>query len=362
MPSVEDLRRMQAWPLDRKIFETQTRIRQWHDHFGGNVYVSFSGGKDSTVLLDIARGLYPDMRAAFMDTGVEFPEIREFVRSFDNVDFVRPVWSRLSGVYGKKKGERKTYVDILTFYGYPLLSKHIARCIYEARRLPGGSGWKHLHGESGYEDGGRNMYDTSKYLPVSELPVMISEKCCAFLKKGPLKSWERKTGLAPLVGVMTDESIMRQSSWLQHGCNAYSDKRPMSQPMAFWTNDDVLEYIKTRNLSICSVYGDVTSEGCEGCRYRTTGCQRTGCVFCCFGVHMERGETKFQRLKRTHPGLYEYCMDGGEWKPYRTYSRSLAEAPWQPEKVWGPSKGGLGYARIFDWLNGIYGMDFLRYE
>ena len=57
----EDLKTMQEWPLDRKILVTQARILEWHMRWDGEVYVSFSGGKDSTVLLDIARRTFPDI-------------------------------------------------------------------------------------------------------------------------------------------------------------------------------------------------------------------------------------------------------------------------------------------------------------
>ena len=75
-----DLAQMQSLPLGAKIRMTQYRIMQWYDHFQGDVYVSFSGGKDSTVLLDIVRGIYPDVPAVYCDTGLEYPEIREFVK------------------------------------------------------------------------------------------------------------------------------------------------------------------------------------------------------------------------------------------------------------------------------------------
>lgn len=81
--SKEDLDVMQSWDLQRKIQVTTTRIIEWYEYFGGNVYVAFSGGKDSTVLLDIVRRIYPDVPAVFCDTGLEFPEIREFVKQHD---------------------------------------------------------------------------------------------------------------------------------------------------------------------------------------------------------------------------------------------------------------------------------------
>lgn len=86
----QDLSVMQAWPLERKIRVTQAKIIEWYHHYGGKVAVSFSGGKDSTVLLDLARRAFPDIPAVFVDTGLEYPEIREFVKTVPNVTWLRP--------------------------------------------------------------------------------------------------------------------------------------------------------------------------------------------------------------------------------------------------------------------------------
>ena len=61
----DDLKTMQAWPLSRKIMVTQTRIMEWYMRFDGKVSVSVSGGKDSAVLLDLARRCFPDMEAVY---------------------------------------------------------------------------------------------------------------------------------------------------------------------------------------------------------------------------------------------------------------------------------------------------------
>ena len=81
--TIGDLRQYQSLPLSAKIIMTQRRIRAWYDHWDGQVYVSFSGGKDSTVLLHLVRELYPDVEAVFVDTGLEYPEIRQFVKTFE---------------------------------------------------------------------------------------------------------------------------------------------------------------------------------------------------------------------------------------------------------------------------------------
>ena len=116
----EDLRQRQSLPLEAKISMTQLRIRQWHNYWCGDVCVSFSGGKDSTVLLHLVRQMYPDVKAIFVNTGLEYPEIQQFVRTFDNVDIVRP---------------EMRFDEVISKYGYPLISKEVAEAIYYARRI-----------------------------------------------------------------------------------------------------------------------------------------------------------------------------------------------------------------------------------
>lgn len=120
MHTIEDLRIKQKLPLDIKVNMTKQRIREWVDHYGlDSVYVSFSGGKDSTVLLHIARQIYPDIKAVFVDTGLEYPEIREFVRTWHNVDWIKP---------------KMTFKQVIEKYGYPFISKEVAESVYGARR------------------------------------------------------------------------------------------------------------------------------------------------------------------------------------------------------------------------------------
>ena len=107
-------------PLDRKIQITQTRIIEWYQHYKGQVCVSFSGGKDSTVLLHIARQIYPNIPAVFSNTGLEYSSIQRFVKTWDNVDIVVP---------------KINFVQVVSTYGYPLIGKEVAEAIYYARRI-----------------------------------------------------------------------------------------------------------------------------------------------------------------------------------------------------------------------------------
>lgn len=352
-------------PLDAKILLTQARIDEFYTGYNtigyGHAYVGFSGGKDSTVLLDIARKRYPDIPAVFSNTGLEYPEIRQFAMAHDNVDVVSP---------------KMRFDEVISKYGYPLISKEVSQAIYYARRMDGkrSSIWgrNELAGK-------RGMFSKKKYMRLAtDSPFNISHYCCSVVKKMPLKQYQRKTKTHPIVATMAEESDRRKSAWLKTGCNSFSGDIK-SNPMSFWTEQDVLAYIVKYNLPYCSVYGDIVAvdgDGNEydphnllipGCKLKCTGCDRTGCIYCGFGAHLEKGETRFQRLARTHPRQYEYCMGGGQWVDNPAYDPTVPEYDgiwknWNPKQIWVPSKKGLGLGKVFDMVNDIYGKDFYRYE
>lgn len=335
-----DLRQMQSLPLEAKIMMTKRRIREWYEHWDGQVYVSFSGGKDSTVLLQIAREVYPDIEAVFVNTGLEYPEIQRFVKTFENVTILRP---------------EMRFDDVLKTYGYPVISKEVAGTVGLARRtLESGSGrytysLKKLNGDVAVPGG---FHDLRKWKPLLDADFYISERCCGVMKKGPLKRYERAARRHPITAQMAAESKLRYEHWLLNGCNAFDGKRPISNPISFWTEQDVLLYIKENNIPIASVYGEVTyandpeqmrwSEYVSGFAeigsteqkaLTTTGCKRTGCIFCMFGCHLEKEPNRFQRLKETHPRQYAYCIGGGEYGP---------------DGLWKPNSAGLGLGHVLD--------------
>ena len=473
------LKELQALPLDRKIQISQARIIEWYTRNKGNVVVSFSGGKDSTVLLHLVRSLFPDVPAVFSNTGLEYGEIQRFVRTFPNVEIVAP---------------KMNFSEVISTYGYPLIGKEVAEAIYYARRIrsqsvqverertrPGivllkrwellgyrrnsrGGGmalpirtprkagilsrpaerrtdeqssranggvlgnqpetersqrtvakrsqwtgdyrkgeyrrWDLLGrrqqagvkqigptGEGGVfspdskeQFGEKSIFNKEKWLPLCRnVPVPISHYCCQKMKKQPLATYQHKTKRVPFLGILAEESRIRTQAWLRHGCNAFDSKKPQSTPIAFWTEQDILQYIVDYGLEIASVYGEVVAVApdgteynpqsvmCSGCQLKCTGADRTGCIYCAFGFHSEKGETRFQRLARTHPRQYEYCMGGGQWVDNPAYDPAAPEYDgewknWNPKKIWVPSKKGLGLKTVFDMVNEIYGKGFYRYE
>ena len=228
--------------------------------------------------------------------------------------------------------------------------------------------------------GGKSQFNKEKYLPLArDVPVLISHYCCMEMKKKPMKKYQHKNKLYPLLGTLADESRTRKQAWIRHGCNAFESKNPTSQPLSFWTEQDILTYIAKYQVEIASVYGEIIAVDENGneyparelivpaCKLKCEKCDRTGCVFCGFGFHNERGVTRFQRLAKTHPRQYEYAIGGGQWadNPYYDPTAPKMDGEWQnwnPKQIWVPSKKGPGMGKVFDMVNEIYGKGFYRYE
>lgn len=85
---MSNLKQKQSLPLEQKINMSKVRIKQFYDAMDGDVYVSFSGGKDSTVLLHLIRSIYPNIPGVFINTGLEYPDIIDFVRQQDKIVWV----------------------------------------------------------------------------------------------------------------------------------------------------------------------------------------------------------------------------------------------------------------------------------
>lgn len=428
--TLQELQQRQALPLNIKVRMTQSRIRGWVNEFGTDgVYVSFSGGKDSTVLLHLVREMYPDVPAVFVDTGLEYPEIREFVKTFDNVVWLKP---------------KMNFKQVIEKYGYPMISKEVSECVYGARKyltsvleqesldrqtrstltLTCGANCADLEnlpnflnrqirqanvsgeeskllkiiggGREGYSENSlehlpqiiksipdfgkaidnfrvqrmlgilpltckatmenipstadKSMFSCERYQFFLDAPFEISQRCCNVMKKEPVARYHKETGRVPFTAMMASESRLRTQAWLKTGCNAFEAKKQISNPMAFWTEQDVLLYIYQNHLPICSVYGDIVKDNeIDGQLdwadlglfdvgvpvLRTTGCNRTGCMFCGFGAHLDTrkgGTGRFVLMKQTHPKQYEYIMK-----------------PWD--------EGGLGYKEVIDWINENGNMD-----
>lgn len=355
----DDLKRFQAESLDGKEQRTLAKIAEWYSRWDNEVYVSFSGGKDSTVLADICarwcKVIGKPLYLVFVNTGLEYPEIQKHVKFFAQ-------WLR--DKYGIEVvleilRPKMRFDEVIKEHGYPIISKAVSNCVRGARN-GSKSRINLLNGKDCDGSDRKSKFSKLKYKPLLDMDFKISEQCCDVMKKAPAREYIKRTGRKPILATMAAESMFRENAWFRNGCNAFESKNPQSSPMSFWTEQDVLLYIKQEQIPIASVYGDIIYES-EPEQMRiddfgidcvtpeklcTTGCDRTGCIFCAFGCHLEKSPSRFERLKETHPRQYEYCIGGGEYNE---------------DGKWQPNKQGLGMGHVFDELNKVYGEDFTKY-
>lgn len=337
-----------ALPLEDKVFLSREKIEQWYSVWGGKCYVSFSGGKDSTVLAYLAAQelsryrtpIYP-LTLVFVNTGLEYPEIQHFVT--DYAAWLQKQFPRIE-VQLVRLRPKLNIRQVLTKYGYPVISKRVSAYVQSARNDSDCMRAKWLRGEEKtiFVSGGTWSF-------LVDAPFNISDRCCAVMKKTPMNRYRVSVGeYVPITAMMASESKQRENAWKHTGCNAFDGKRPMSKPMSFWAEQDVLAFLKGENIPYCSVYGEIVASDGENDYPSTliekplhcTGCQRTGCMFCAFGAHLEKGENRFERMRQTHPKHYDFCIGGGAYDP--------------ADGMWKPNEKGLGYGRVLDFIGVRY--------
>lgn len=274
-----ELRRLQKMPYEWKVEHAKDVVREFVEHEGVNgVYVSFSGGKDSLVLLHLVRSIYPDVPAVFANTGIEFPEQVKFVRTFPNVTEVYPI---------------KHFPKIIKEDGIVYPSKEVAMYIKAAK---GGATYA-VNGLQGKDlVGKQNRYKSrfKKWAYLMDCGVKISPDCCLLMKELPLKNYGKDSGRSPLIGIRAEESFRRAVGWTKSGCNSFEGKRAKSTPLALWVESDVLRYIDENGIKLSPMYTD-------------GGMKRTGCMFC--PVPIAHGDYKnIEYARSKHPKLFDAIM------------------------------------------------------
>lgn len=345
----------QSMPLETKIAMTKHRIKDFVDYcdsVGMDVYQSHSFGKDSTVLRHIIKsiGFDKSITPVFSNTGLEFKEIVRMARSYPGAVEVSP----------KKNFKRVWEED-----GIPLASKKVAKMI---RVLQEGKTEKNANMYKLYDEGvnskGQNapswkIPNKWRKLVDNELGLKFTDKCCDHLKKEPLDTYQKKAKAGRIDAMMADEGGMRAG---KHVCTIFDNKKPHASPMLFWTEYDVWEYINKYNVEVCEVYYDrifdvcgnmvacdsphvdlpmvkdsnvidMTIVACDGADsgffddigewaafrddcsydkemyYYITGEKRTGCTFCGFGAHLEKGANRFQKLSVSDPRRHNVIIN-----------------------------------------------------
>lgn len=301
---------MKYMPFELKPSYSMKRVLQWHDYWDGNIYISFSGGLDSTILAYVVCMAYQKYHLkgkiplVFCNTKTEFPELRLFTK-----DYVKWLQNKFPDLDIERVELIPTH-DIRWVFenkGFPIISKYTASKIKKLRYGKLSDKYRNylLYGD---ERGKFGMLAKKwQYLAdKNKTQFDISDACCEEIKKKPFKKYVRETGRQPFIGITQDEGFQRENQYNHTGCNVYNGSTIKSQPLGFWTKQDVLQFALKHQIPICSVYGDII---CENGIYKTTKEQRTGCVICGFGCHLEKEPNRLQRLACTHQKMYDFGMN-----------------------------------------------------
>lgn len=237
-----------------------------------------------------------------------------------------------------------SFREVLTEFGYPVVSKEIAKqvrryrkhsvqCRNDMESFQKSFAFKAFDGLNFRKDGKPSSFNCKHYKFLLGAPFRISEECCSVMKEWSALLYEESSKKKAFIGIRASESRRREFAWRQHGCNAFSADRPNSKPIAFWTEQDVLQYLHEEGLKLAEAYGEIVVDK-QTCRFCTTKCSRTGCTFCLFGIKYDK--ERITRLQAEEPSIADYVLRGGEFKE---------------DGYWCPSRDGLGFWFVIEWLN-----------
>lgn len=333
----------------------------------GELSISFSGGKDSAVVLflmaemwSISKQKEKPLKVFFANTTNEFVCAAKYRR-----DYIEWIQNRFEiEIEYKEVGADSNYFNVVDSVGVPFISKKVSRMIRDCKETLRRLGIRYRDIEKympehytknnieemikaadklrelGFNDTvilnltkiRSDNHIGLRFLPLQYRPILdnddieLSEKCCEILKKGPLKKIESEIGkLLAVTGEMAEDSRDRMEAYRKTGCNLFYGKSRKSKPIGPMTEQAVLWLIKKENIPIMPVYGECECKNIDGKEeYELTGEKRTGCKLCGFGIVYD--PDRFVRLAKIEPKIIQFAFTSKE-------------------------NGGLGYREICDFLN-----------
>lgn len=290
------LRQLQSLPLEVKEIRSNRKIEEFVEHYGGwqYCYGSISGGLDSGVLAHMLRKKYPGMKFISVKA-IECKENQAILDLYENIDFVQPL---------------KSKIQVIKEFGYPVGSKKISKAIYSLRHpTEDNEASRKLYLTGIKRDGTKSKWFklAKRWLPLINAPFEVSNKCCYYMKEEPLERYAKEYGLHPFIGERAEEGDTRRGSYLQTGCNNFSERNGISKPLGFWTRQDILEYTLKYNLPVSKAYGEIIM--LTNGKLTTTKAGRTGCDICLFGIHMEKRPHRFDRMQIEEPEKYDFWVN-----------------------------------------------------
>lgn len=246
--------------LNDRIMKIQSIIRKYGEK---NFYLSFSGGKDSTVLSALIDMALPNNKIprVYANTGIELNMIRDFVFELSKTD------NRIQII-----NPSIPIKQMLECEGYPFKSKVHAHCV---NLFQIGSDNKMILGYLGKRPETWHSRTCPKKLRYQfeegSCDLRISDMCCVRLKEEPMVKWSEKNGKKyPIIGTMQADGGRRTKVQCLAFKNNKNKDLKSFQPLAPLSKEWEEWLIKTYNIKICDIYKppyNFTRTGCKGCPF-----------------------------------------------------------------------------------------------
>lgn len=355
MPTKAELVEMWRRPVERQYNIAISKMLEAIRDTKGDITICFSGGKDSSLLLDmycdiiqITEYREKPIKVAFADTTNETRAIYDFVAFF--IPYIEKKYNVKIIFDPVRPPHGLTWAAYVKRNGIPLISKQQAKAIRAVKcdmkktgcdyatilRLAtqdmksvkelfsmgfSKTGVLSLTGfVSARQEFGKKFMVSKKWLPMIACPVDLTHLCCLKIKEAAL---DQVNGKSKMTGEQAAESKTREAVYLRTGCNAkLSDGSYTSKPFGAMTKDGILYALSFRQTPLCSDYGAIVQDS-DG-HYQCTKAQRTGCALCGFGCQYDTN--RFVRLQETEPAKVRFAF-----KPL--------------------SEGGAGYKEAIEYMN-----------
>lgn len=276
------------------LFDRINVIKDTINKYGEeNFYISFSGGKDSTVLhylIDLALP-YNKIPRVYADTGIGLNMVTDFVKELakhdERIIIIRP---------------SLPVKETLEKYGYPFKSKHHSYMLEKYQRLGMTKGVKNYLGI-----GDNKIFKPCpiklRYQFTEEFNIKVSDSCCLKMKEEPLTIWAKENNKKiAITGIMREEGGRRIKAQCFVKVNKYIS---FFNPLSKISIDFEDWIIQKENIKICDIY------------YPPYNFKRTGCKGCPFAVELQH---ELDTLEEKIPNEKRQCEI--IWKPiYEEYRR-----------------------------------------
>lgn len=276
------------------LFDRIEKIKQINAEYDleNNSYVSFSGGKDSTILHYLIDLALPNnnIPRVFINTGIEYNAIVEFVKDMQKTD------PRIIII-----NSNVNIKQMLEKYGYPFKSKEHSLKVSEYKKGSRAKSviyYKEMQGKSRYSCPKKLLYQYN-----DDFKIKLSNKCCYKLKKDPILKWERENNkFITITGMRKEEGGQRENMTC---IVTKKDKVVKFHPLSVVNEKFEDWFIKRQNIKLCKLY-------CQPYNFK-----RTGCKGCPYALDLKM---QLEILKLYMPSEYNQCWS--IWKPvYEEYQR-----------------------------------------